>query len=270
MNLWGAFAFERSEIFSWLPFHWLVFPFLVIIFGPLCVCGRSRFVFVVCSPGCVKYPWKSITRSRKRLSVHLENQLLYVCVCGAHFFPRRSDCGYAWGLYMIPLFGDGKHRRAAALAEAAFPVRWCAFAAAFIFRPIHTAAVSTSRLHKAIKVEKNQSHMQAKWERERDGFRFLHCSLFIHLQTCKWDFGKYMHAEGPFVCFAGWLAGWFGSDSQDNDIRQQQQLYSNCSRAIIFNRRIQQTSPLVALAARHTHSTSESTHGSSSSFLSIW
>jgi hypothetical protein len=68
-----------------------------------------------------------------------------------------------------------------------------------------------------------------------------------------------MHAEGPFVCFAGWLVGWL-FDSQDNDIRQQQQLYSNRSRAIIFNRRIQQTSPLVALAARHTQHQSEHTH----------
>jgi hypothetical protein len=64
---------------------------------------------------------------------------------------------------LIPLFIWGwKTQERRSLGRGCIPS--AAFAAAFIFRPIHTAAaaVSTSRLHKAIKVEKNQSHMQPK------------------------------------------------------------------------------------------------------------
>lgn len=245
MKFFHAFRFN-----GWVSHFWWLFL-------DLCLSAVGLGLFLSCVLLVCKISLK-IDHTEQQTSVHLENQLLCTYIC-FHLFPRAALVVTLedYKRCLILLFGDGNTGEThAALAEATFPLQLPLF-----FWPIRThSSQCPPRLHKAIKVEKNQSHMQPKWE--RDGFRFLHCSLFIHLQTCKWDFGKYMHAEGPFVCFAGWLVG---SDSQDNDIRQQQ-LYSNCSRAIIFNRRIQQTSPLVA-RLRDTHT---APHGSSSSFLSIW
>jgi hypothetical protein len=74
------------------------------LFLDLCVSAVSLGLFLSCVLLVCKISLK-IDHTEQQTAACPSRKSIIVCVCGAHFFPQRSDCGYAWGLHDSIIWG---------------------------------------------------------------------------------------------------------------------------------------------------------------------